>query len=140
MKARQKPKRTYDPAGSWLYIAVFGIMALGIIGIFISSRIQVRNEQKQADWPEIRGRPTGTRIIKEPPTKAIPTGMYIGQCSVEYVVAEKRYIVWAASGYLDPDVKWIADRMHECPVSRYAVHYNPLNPGEATATRLDGPP
>ena len=66
--------------------------------------------------------------------------LYVGECSVEYIVAGKRYTVWAASGYFDPNPTWMADRMRTCPVSHYAVHYNPDDPSDAFAERLDGPP
>jgi hypothetical protein len=63
--------------------------------------------------------------------------MYVGQCLVEYTVHGKRYSLWAASGYLDRDRNFIADKMRECPVPLYFVHYNPKNPADALAIRAD---
>jgi len=133
-----KPK--YDPQGSWLFISVLAVFALGIIGSAVSSYLAKKGEQRRANWPQTAGTPIGTRVIQEPPTPRFPKAIYVGQCSVEYVVHGKRYAVWAASGYLDPDAAWVADRVRDCPVSRYAVHYNPQDPSDASAERLDGPP
>jgi hypothetical protein len=59
--------------------------------------------------------------------------MYVGQCLVEYTVAGRRYTVLAGGGYMDPERKFVAERMVECPVSHYSVHYNPEDPADADA-------
>jgi len=66
--------------------------------------------------------------------------MYVGECSIEYVVDGKRYSVWAKSGYLDPDPQFVSDRMDKCPATEFAVYYNPKDPSDAQVERLDGPP
>src|SRR5579864_2666531 len=134
------PKGAYDPRGSWVDISVIGVMALGVVASMISPYFREISERKRANWPQTKGTPKGTRVIKEPPTPRFITPLYVGQCSVEYTVGGKQYTLWAASGYLDPDSAWVADRMQECPVSRYVVRYNPENPSDASAVRVDGPP
>jgi hypothetical protein len=61
--------------------------------------------------------------------------MYVGECSVEYTVGSKRYAVWVGAGYLDPDPKFVSDKMEECPVSHWVVHYNPSDPADGYASR-----
>ena len=139
MTTKDKLDPIRDPQDSWLFISLFGVMALGIIAMMIAPNFAERTERKRASWPRTNGEPTGARVVTEAPTERFPVTMYVGQCSVGYTVAGRRYSIWAASGYLDPDVKWMADRMHECPVSQFVVHYNPQNPADATAERIDGP-
>lgn len=126
-----KPK--YDPKGSWLYISVVAVLALGSIGPAVSSYLAEKSRQRRANWPQTAGRPIGTRVIRQPPTRRFRQARYVQQCSVEYVVDGKRYTLWAASGYLDPDATWVVHRVRDCPVSQYAVHYNPKDPSDASA-------
>jgi hypothetical protein len=140
MKGSHDSKPRYDARGSWLFITVFGVFALGIVGSMVSPYLADRNERKRANWPQVEGRPVGTRVIKDPPTPRFPTTLYVGECSVEYIVAGRRYTIWAGSGYLDPDLNWITDKLRDCPVPRYAVHYNPRDPSDASAKRWDSSP
>jgi hypothetical protein len=139
MNKDDKLNPTHNPQASWLFISVFGVMALGIIAIMVAPQFAERGERERASWPETNGKPTATRVIAEGPTERFPITMHVGQCSVDYTVGGKHYSLWAASGYLDPDLKWMADRMRECPVSHFVVHYNPANPAEAFAERTDEP-
>jgi hypothetical protein len=125
MQKRHGPEPAYDPKGSWMYISVIGVVALVMVAVVITPYFRERSERKRASWPQTKGTPTGTRIIKEPPTPRFPIAIYIGQCSVDYTVAGKGYSLWAGAGYVDRDSKWIADRMQECPIAHYVVHYNP---------------
>jgi hypothetical protein len=140
MKTSHSPKPTYDPQGSWLYISVFGVMVLGMVAMVISPYFREIDERKRANWPQTKGTPKRTRVVTQAATRQFPITVYVGQCSVEYIVADRQYSLWASSGYVDKDLKWIADRMQECPVSQYVVRYNPVNPSDASAERLDGPP
>jgi hypothetical protein len=94
-----------------------------------------KQERPSEGWPETVGIARSTRVTRHPPLENFPITMYIGECQVEYFVDGKRYSLWASSGYEDPDPKFIADRMVECPASRYWVQYNPANPSEASAER-----
>jgi hypothetical protein len=121
-------------------ISVFGLIVLGLVAVMASVYLGERHRRLRENWPEVRGRPTNTRTVKNPPTRQFPITTYVGECFVEYTVAGKHYSIWAASGYLDPDPTFIADRMQVCPVSRYAVHYNPQDPSDAFAERVDEMP
>ncbi len=123
-----------------MFMLVIGIMTLGMVASVISPYFIERGERKRASWPQTRGKPTRTRVVTDGPTPRFPVTMYIGQCSVEYTVAGKQYSLWAGAGYLDKDSKWIADKMREYPVSSYVVRYNPQDPSDASAERLDGSP
>jgi hypothetical protein len=129
-----------DPLSSWMSISVFGLTALCLVAVMGSVYLGERHRRVRRNWSEVRGSPTTTRTVKNPPTERFPITMYGGECSVEYTVAGKHYSIWAASGYFDPDPKFIGDRMQVCPVSRYAVHYNPQDPSDAFAERVDGVP
>ena len=140
-KGRNKPRQTYnDPLSSWQAIAVFGLMALVAVGAMSAPYLAERRRRKRDEWPQVRGTPTGTRTVKEPPKILFYMTIYSGECSVEYTVAGKRYSVWDPSGYLDPNPKWVSDHMQQCPVSRYVVHYNPEDPSDAFGERQNGPP
>jgi hypothetical protein len=137
---RHTPKKTFDPLSSWLVISFFGLIVVCVVAAMSVAYFGRRGQRLRENWPSANGSPTGTRIVREPPTERFPITMYVGECSVEYTVADKQYSVWVASGYLDQDPKFIADKMQECPVSRYAIHYNPQNPADSFGERLDGPP
>lgn len=77
------------------------------------------------------------RLIEEFPTRGFPRAIFEGECSVQYIVDGRRYTLWAASGYLDPDARWVADKVRDCPVARYSVHYNPQDPSDASAERVE---
>jgi hypothetical protein len=129
-----------NPIVGWRSLAVFAIVVLCLVAVFGGQYWQERHQRLRETWPAVKGIPTGTRVVKEPPTQRFPITMYVGQCSVEYFVQGKRYSVWAASGYLDPDPKFVSDRMGDCPASDYVVRYNPHNPSEAYGERQGGPP
>ena len=117
-----------------LLIAVLGVFVLDMIGSRVSSYVAERNQKKHANWLVAEGVPRETRVIKD------RRALYVGECSVEYTVEGKQYTVWAASGYLDPDQHWMAEKMRACPVYHYTVHYNPKDPSDAFAEKLDGQP
>ena len=127
-----RPEPTYDALQSWMFISVIGFMVLGLLASVVTSRFAERRRQIRADWPEVRGTPIDTRIVLESRRNG-PFQMYVGQCLVEYTVAGRRYTVWAGGGYMDPERKFVAERMVECPVSHYSVHYNPEDPADADA-------
>ena len=41
---------------------------------------------------------------------------------------------------MDPERKFVAERMVVCPVSHYSVHYNPEDPADADAHRASTTP
>ncbi len=139
MNVRHSSKSKHDPRGSWLFILVVGVIALGVIGSAFSSYFVQKIEQRRGNWPQTAGKPIQTRVIQEPPTLKFPKALYVGQCMVEYVVEGKRYAVWTASEFRSADASWVTDKVLECPASRYVVRYNPNNPSDATAEQLADP-
>jgi hypothetical protein len=138
-KGRNKPRQTYnDPLSSWQAIAVFGLMALVAVGAMSAPYLAERRRRKRDEWPQVRGTPTGTRTVKEPPKILFYMTIYSGECSVEYTVAET--VLCLGSIRLSrPQSKWVSDHMQQCPVSRYVVHYNPEDPSDAFGERQNGP-
>jgi hypothetical protein len=127
-----------NPPSNWLSIVLLGFMALLMIAMIGGPYMAERQRTIQESWPRVQGKSTDTRIVRRAPTgRNFPFIVYVGECAVEYSVAGKKYSVWVPSGYASPDPKFIFDKVQECPVSRYAVHYNPKNPGEAVAKGID---
>jgi hypothetical protein len=118
----------------WRSRAIFALLALGILLAFAAS---IWRSNRQATWPEVKGRPTATRIVRWAGSPYFPHTMYAGQCSIDYVVQGKHYSTWANSEYMDQDARFISDRMNTCPSTHFAVHYNPKDPSDAVAERLD---
>jgi hypothetical protein len=110
---RHTPKKTFDPLSSWLVISVFGLIVVCVVAAMCVTYFGRRGQRLRENWPSATGSPTGTRIVREPPKERFPITVYVGECSVEYTVADKQYSVWVASGYLDQDPKLIADKMSE---------------------------
>lgn len=126
-----EPKRW--PAIHLLAVPVIGLFALAIVGVFAVDMWQNRSQRIRDHWPQVLGRATTSRVVKEPPTEAFHTTMYVGQCSVEYIVEGKTYSLWAGSGYLDPDPTFMSERLDDCIGWKYIIRYNPRNPNEAYA-------
>ena len=119
---------------------MFGLIVLCMVAAMSAPYLAERRRKIRENLPRVNGKAVSTRVVKDPPTQRFTITMYVGECSVEYIVGGKKYALWARSGYLDPDLKFISDKMQECPVSRYVVQYNPQNASEAFAEQLDGPP
>jgi hypothetical protein len=120
---------------SWRPIAVYAVLGLLVLVAVGAGYWRDSQDRLHDAWPQVPGRPIGTRIVKESPTPRFRVTMYVGECSVEYTVGSKRYAVWVGAGYLDPDPKLVSDKMEECPVSHWVVHYNPSDPADGYASR-----
>lgn len=119
----------------WARVVVI-VAAIGTMGAGGAIAYQhTRYEHSRSKWPEVSGAPTGTRVVQEPANRSFSLPMYRGECRVKYLAQGKEYTIWAASGFLSSDAKFIADRMEECPTSNFLVHYNPENPQDAVAER-----
>jgi len=106
--------------------------AASIIGAFVWLHEQnLRHQQERENWPEVLGKVTGARVVREAPARNFPVTMYVGQCSVNYSVNDEVYTIWVASGYMGPDPRVVSEMMTECPVPSYVVHYNPDKPFDA---------
>lgn len=137
MKPREGHQEAYDALQSWKFISVIGILGLGIIASIVSSYVAERRDQEKRNWPSTKGVPIDTRIVKDPPTQRFTMTMYHGECSVRYVVAGKTYSVWTGADYMDPDRNFVAERMGECPIRCFVVHYNPVDATDAIARNCD---
>jgi hypothetical protein len=75
---------------------------LAIVGVFAVDTWQNKSQRKKDHWPRVVGKASASRVVEKPPTENFHTTMYVGQCSVEYMVEGKTNSLWAGSGYLDP--------------------------------------
>jgi hypothetical protein len=137
MKRNLGVRASHDPRHSWIFVAVLGLVALAYVGIVITNYLGERRERMIRSWPTTRGVPVTTRVVRETATRTFPYAAYGGECSVKYTVDGKDRFLWVGTGYMDPDPGVMADKMQECPIPRYVVHYNPKEPADAVAERFE---
>jgi hypothetical protein len=133
---KPNPDHSSEMAGwTWGHVAVVGFLALLIVGTVVINRVANLRQEEREQWPTTTGVPIDTRVEEIPPSRSFIRPFYAGQCLVQYTVAGRRYSVWAGSGYMDIDRKFVEERVTNCPVDHYFVHYNPKQPAESYANR-----
>ncbi len=136
---RQSKAEYGNPLYSWISVAVFGVMVVGLVASFWAShrgqRVAEEDMRKWKSWPSTQGRPIATRVVEKVEIHqhgVVPVfRWYFGECQLEYSVAGKEYSVWGDADE-DSDRMALLRRMRVCPFS-YDVHYDPKQPWVAHA-------
>jgi hypothetical protein len=136
LRGKPNPDRSSEMAGwTWGHIAVFGFLALLILGTVAIDWVDNLHQREREQWPTTTGVPIDTRVEELPPSRSFIRPFYVGQCLVQYTVAGRRYLIWAGSGYMDADRRFVEERVINCPVDHYLVHYNPKQAADSYASR-----
>jgi hypothetical protein len=109
-------------------VVAFGLMSLLAVSVIIEPFLLERQRRIQASWPKVRGKGIDTRMLRHRLSgTSRPFTEYVGECEVQYNVAEKNYYVWTpfGSSFTDPDPQFISDLRRSCVESSFVVRYKP---------------